>query len=158
VGTKAFSELVSLKIQLDKKIRDEGSRVIVEHARTLFENYPELSAIRWEQYTDYFNDGDQVSFSVHELEWQRTGTKHEFNYLPHEAKIPLSAEDKKYYETYHLDLITIDNWWLLARDLHSFCDDIQYQQDLMLAIFGDHKTITLYRDGKIKIDKNEDHD
>lgn len=32
-----------------------------------FENYPEISHFRWEQYTPYFNDGDSCEFSRHEI-------------------------------------------------------------------------------------------
>jgi hypothetical protein len=34
-------------------------------AATLFGDYPELQSFGWRQYTPYFNDGDECTFSAH---------------------------------------------------------------------------------------------
>lgn len=57
--------------ELREKIK-EHKKLISEHAKEaldktfvdLFSKYPELVAVRWQQYTPVFNDGDPCEFSV----------------------------------------------------------------------------------------------
>lgn len=58
--------LNDLLVEFKTKIRAEGEDIVKNAFSTLFDKYPTLEAIRWEQYTPYFNDGDPCEFSVGE--------------------------------------------------------------------------------------------
>jgi len=50
-----------------KKMRAEGEIVLKTSMKEIFEQFPEISLLVWEQYTPYFNDGDECTFGVHEI-------------------------------------------------------------------------------------------
>ncbi|MFO0578681.1 MAG: hypothetical protein U1A78_32160 [Polyangia bacterium] len=47
------------------KFRAEGLDALKVALREFFTRFPAVRAIRWQQYTPYFNDGDACTFSVH---------------------------------------------------------------------------------------------
>lgn len=101
-----------------------------------------LKSVSWTQFTQYFNDGDTCEFGVH------------FN---------------DYYVTY----VTADGTTIRWSDVcysktidptHSSClKAIQkfirsIPNDILLAAFGDHKLIICYADGRLEVQKYENHD
>ncbi len=55
-------------------IKEKGKQAVSEELAGLFKAHPELKAVRWQQYTPYFNDGDACVFNVRELYFQVDGT------------------------------------------------------------------------------------
>jgi hypothetical protein len=110
-----------------------------------------LESFGWKQYTSYFNDGDETNFSTYidasymdindgntddvdwyDWKWNRDEYKDEVS----------SSTDIEKCKTVHL----------LEETLNSIPDE--FYKDL----FGDHVTVTVYRNGSIEIDDYEDHD
>jgi hypothetical protein len=48
-----------------EEARDAGAKdALRDHFKGLFELHPDVAAIRWRQYTPYFNDGEPCTFNV----------------------------------------------------------------------------------------------
>ena len=63
---KDFDSLDKAQTLLTRFVRENGKRLVEDSFKLLFENYPDVEAVRWTQYTPYFNDGDTCTFSVHD--------------------------------------------------------------------------------------------
>ena len=65
----AIEEIKALKVELQEKIK----KAFMDAFPPIFTKYPWISSISWEQYTDYWNDGDACTFSSKavygEFEW-----------------------------------------------------------------------------------------
>jgi hypothetical protein len=101
-----------------------------ECTKALFEENPTLNSFGWRQYTPYFNDGDECTFSAH-------------IYDP-----DINEEDG--YEIYGEN--PLNN---LKKKV---CAVLQkFDSEDFKEMFGDHSRITVTRDGKISSD-SYDHD
>lgn len=85
---------------------------------------PSLTAVRWDQYTPYFNDGDTCEFSVHSPEYQL---------------------DEDFVDTYSLDDQDLNKTQLEA--IEKFEDNLGEIHDLLEEAFGDHTTVTVTSKG-----------
>lgn len=63
-----FSELTQKIEDLNAVIANEARTAIETELLKFFAEQPNLEAVRWEQYTPYFNDGDACVFRVHSWE------------------------------------------------------------------------------------------
>lgn len=103
-----LDEIIKAKINL--------TNIIVSELQALIPT--EISAIQWEQYTPYFDDGSQCYFNVHDPSL-------------------IKDDDKIYYYSnskYESILTQIENIILL--------DSLS---DIMLFLFGDHVQVTVYK-------------
>jgi hypothetical protein len=66
------------KKAFDDEVREHGEAALAAEFKRVFDACPEISGIRWRQYTPYFNDGDACEFSVGEFEWAHNQTDEEF--------------------------------------------------------------------------------
>ena len=63
---ESFSNVMA-ELENEMNSMQEKMKVIMQESfQKLFQNIPELYAMSWEQYTPYFNDGDECVFSVRE--------------------------------------------------------------------------------------------
>lgn len=164
---------------LRKKSIEISKTVFHTAVSNFFNAYPEVAAIRWRQYTPYFNDGDTCEFSVHDLEFYsekdyealkegELDDTYEFNSYrkPSDYVYRAAAEpDNKYRDHYQKE---IDKYDALVKEkgerFAAVADGIEQfnnlfneiDDDVMLSLFGDHVQITVTKDG---IDVDEyDHD
>jgi len=146
--------------ELNKQVREESQRLLNEGFTEVFEKYPKLLSFSWNQYTPYFNDGDECTFSVNtdslipdftdesaedhnyeyskgDCEWNSKTKKYDY--------FPLSDEKKLNNEAYD-ELVEIVN----------AIDD-----DTMKATYGNHITVTVSKneDGTLKTSTDDyEHD
>jgi hypothetical protein len=59
-------DLTRLRDEYKNKIEEAGEEVIKSVFKGLFDNSPALLAIKWSQYTPFFNDGDECVFGVYD--------------------------------------------------------------------------------------------
>ena len=98
-----------------------------------FEKHPQCVALRWAQYTPFFNDGDPCVFHLHEVEYKLVGDE-EF----------LCEWDREDHEDDH--------------DVEDFCDMIsRAPREVFLSMFGDHAWVIASKDG-FEVQSYEDHD
>lgn len=62
-----YSELVAMMEAAKQRVKDEGAKACSALFKTFFSKNPEVTAVGWQQYTPYFNDGDACEFSVREF-------------------------------------------------------------------------------------------
>lgn len=68
--SKAAEKLEKVREKLEnvrKELREFGEKAVREALSEFFDAHPQVEALRWEQYTPHFNDGDACVFSVHEV-------------------------------------------------------------------------------------------
>jgi hypothetical protein len=61
-------KLLEKRAELSKELSNSFHGLFQE----FFKNYPEIAYVTWTQYTPYFNDGDECTFSVHERAYPLT--------------------------------------------------------------------------------------
>mgnify|MGYP001569417103 CR=1 FL=1 len=142
----ALSEKMKAKReQLDEQRKariEEGKKEFKELFTEFFEAYPEVTALRWRQYTPYFNDGDSCEFSIGEL----FATAH-----PIKADGDTESEDGDYDDGYDLPKYNTP----LRDDMRAVA--LVMDDDVCLALFGDHVKVTIPR-GSDAIVEDYSHD
>jgi hypothetical protein len=68
-----LTELTNAAAAARKELREKGQALVKEALRAFLETHPQFEAVRWRQYTPYFNDGDACVFRVCEPEFKVTG-------------------------------------------------------------------------------------
>lgn len=130
-----------------KELRDiikaEGEKEIKATLRELFVEHPTLEAIRWRQYTPYFNDGEPCIFGVHGVYFKVVNVpKNEGDY------------EDGFVDSYSSKRFKLDS--NIVKAVGAFEDAIQTIDKGMEDIFGDHVSVTCTRDG-IEVE-DYDHD
>jgi len=146
--------------ELNKQVREESQRLLNEGFTEVFEKYPKLLSFSWNQYTPYFNDGDECTFSVNTDSLipdftDESAEDHDYEYSKGDSiwntktkkydHAPLSDEKKLNNEAYD-ELVEIVN----------AIDD-----DTMKATYGNHITVTVSKneDGTLKTSTDDyEHD
>ena len=149
-----FSERINaMESEIKDLVRKEAETHIKKAFRELFDGHPVIDAVRWNQYTPYFNDGDSCYFSVNDLmtkfkdlegpdsEDYRDGFYDSWSleYYGDKGRFEITDEIKK-------GLSAVNE---IAGALHSLSDALELS-------FGDHAEITVNRSG-ITIEEY-DHD
>ena len=60
-----------------KQFEEKMKNAFTDIFETFFRNYPEITAVGWNQYTPYFNDGDPCEFRIGEFVGVSEGMKNE---------------------------------------------------------------------------------
>lgn len=64
---KSLEKYKKMEVELEKLQENAAKELkegIIQSIKTLMLNYPKIVAIKWKQYTPYFNDGDACVFTV----------------------------------------------------------------------------------------------
>ena len=89
-----------------------------EIVQDFFARNPEFAGIRWNQYTPYFNDGDECVFNVHDF-WG-------FFVAPEGTSYDLGIEDNGYAE---------DSVWVIGKSSYST------PSDEAVEVYGDRAQV-----------------
>lgn len=119
-------------------IQREGQEALKLAFKGVFDACPSLKAIRWPQYTSFWNDGDACEFYVRDFEVKfsdtpddggdhEDGFEHVSSLEQYNAEYMKTPEAKRAIEA--------------LREIHNAPDDI------FLFTFGDHVQVTATRDG-----------
>jgi len=112
---------------LQEEIKSESQKLFNESMKEFFELFPSVKSISWNQYTPYFNDGDECRFSVN-----------------NDVKI-------NDYDDYDKQDEVPKNAFELASDIVGAIED-----NTMLAMFGDHVKVTVTPNGVSTEEYNHD--
>lgn len=161
-----FEDLAEAQRKMEQQIKEQGEAAMVEYFRDVFAAYPELHGVQWEQYTPYFNDGDECIFGVHEPEFDVTG---EGNFVDSydlyegtewSATEPTDAPGGSYVTDtgregsyrFHVAKNAHPAYPAVSQVSH----DLQANDQILKFAFGDHAQITVTREG-IKVTEYQDH-
>lgn len=114
---------------LREQVRANGRGLIREALAPVFEQFAELRAVRWTQYTPYFNDGAACRFGSSHADYSSTLTEEDGDFEDGDDRFDGPV----------------------TKALSAFSDDD------MEAIFGDHVEVTVSRTGEITVEEYE-HD
>lgn len=148
----------------------------------LFKQTPKLKSFGWRQYTPYFNDGDTCEFYVHTDDPYINGKNEEHDDI-NENEVSLRIYEYKKLKTDEDIRINDElaeksglHWYKgkgigsdglgynpnydadvahVVREIQSVLENIP--QEFFKDMFGDHCVVTLFADGKIKVEEYE-HD
>lgn len=72
-----FGSLAQRQRELEEEMKAAGEEALKDYFKEIFEQNPDLLAVRWHQYTPYFNDGDPCEFGVGEPYFRIAGFEDE---------------------------------------------------------------------------------
>ncbi len=158
-----FDNLLNEQRELRAKFQVKAQELFKQTTKEFFDKNPGVTAVRWNQYTPYFNDGSPCVFTV---------------YTPYITNCPLDElHDFSQWGEYdgdREDVFAVDNIsWVLKSDstyykkeqailtklvgegkidpasITRFTSMIENgdMDSIMEAMFGDHVTVTATRDG-----------
>ena len=130
-------DAIKARASYETTIRD----LLTNGFRLLFEKYPELDHITWNQFTPYFNDGDSCTFGVGDPSFYLVGEEPEDKY---DESFFACYRGKSYDKSYNK---IVDDQKLAA-----IGDDIgtlfkALDEDAFHDAYGDHQSVTVTREG-----------
>ena len=155
-----LQKLKELREQYEAKMKSEASIAVTEALKGFFAEFPDVLALRWEQYTPYFNDGDTCEFTFYEL-----------NALPKGDPSSMGDNEDGFIGAWSLSYAYRTNYknereyYEKIRDLFSkdtvvaigeLNDILSSSTDSLLFAFGDHAQVTVTPDS-VEVDSYE-HD
>lgn len=163
-----INELKKAKNEYDALMKSKGENAVRSAIRAFFDAYPEVKALRWHQYTPYFNDGDACYFGYYGAEVKLGDTPIYYECPEHEGVVTtepakcgkpkcgrqteaVESEDEEFVDSYD-DSVSPS----LKKALENFDSAMEDALDALEIAFGDHSEVTATRD-EIKVDEYE-HD
>lgn len=139
----------SLKRQMQESIRPVFASFIQEN--------PKVLAVKWSQYTPYFNDGETCYFSVNEPVFKFEGIPEDAgDYEDGFVELPWNFGYSNTYCPERYKSI----WENVNRELYNNCKEfksfLDNNSDALESIFGDHVEVTVTAEGAFV--EEYDHD
>jgi hypothetical protein len=113
-----FTEFKNQVESLRNQLVQTGEMFLVEHIQNILNKYPQLEKISWRAYTPYFNDGETCYF------------------ISRHTSPDIEGENLKY---------GTPEYEQIKKELVEFLS--QFDDDLMLDLFGGHVQIVITREG-----------
>jgi hypothetical protein len=136
-----IKDLLQMKAKYQKMIEDEGGAILGGAFKTFFDACPNVKAVRWEQYTPYFNDGEECVFSVNEPTFQ-------FAEKPGPAFTTYDSDedgDTFYEESWQAKAADYKKAGVTKKAIDTLSE--VFEKDVMKAVFGDHVRVIATREG-----------
>lgn len=155
----AYSVLLERKKKMDEELQALGRGVLEEEFAKFLEEHPEVGAIKWRQYTPYFNDGETCVFGVDEFEIEVDGKFHDrwdmtrdHEYVEDGTRVnPWGRVEANYTQ-----VPCTPKYPALAEAVKQFTRAV-LDEDVFETAFGDHVKVTYSREGGFDVEEY-DHD
>ena len=143
--------------ELQKQNIETSKKVFHGAIATFFKTYPEVAAVRWTQYTPYFNDGDTCEFGVNSPTFTNAPDPENVNWGSYDGDEEgvfavenisyVMNSDRDYYKNEQeaikkAGVIDVDSCEAFQRMICSSA-----MEDVMEAMFGNHVKVIATRDG-----------
>lgn len=115
-----FAAFAEKKKILTDQLKSEFPAIL----KPLFEKYPSVEKVRWNQYTPYFNDGDTCEFSAH--------------------IDSLAINDDEMYDGSDENADAADDFSTALGEI---------PEEMLKEIFGDHVEVIVNRDGTVETEE-----
>jgi hypothetical protein len=149
----ALQELIAIHAAAKAEFKQKAEQAFKVAVKDLFKQVPELTMIRWTQYTPYFNDGDECTFRMNPPVFTNADAD--------------DRENITSYGEYDADLedASTPDLWFFGENIYSSdpkpkdpnvyklldeFDDMMHTaefEELSKDMFDDHVTVTVTRDG-----------
>lgn len=156
----AFNDLIEKQKELQKQFQETAQALFKETTKEFFDKNPGITAIKWTQYTPYWNDGDTCEFGVNDPTFTNaTGDdldevspygeyegENEDVWATESIEYVFNNKGNHYDKEKNLILsgptIDVESCKLFDKMIRS-----SEMEDVMLAMFGNHVVVTATRDG-----------
>lgn len=138
---ESLNDLVKAQDEFRTKMREDGKKAVKGALKEIFDNFPQIEAIRWTQYAPHFNDGDACVFGVNDCY---------VKFKDHEADPELDPDeenDDAFIDSYSLEEAIKDKDLkkIIPKVIKEFEESIQGMDDAMEDAFGDGVQVTATR-------------
>jgi hypothetical protein len=140
----------------EQNVKEQGKEVFLEAAKQIFQTNPNLEYFSWNQYTPYFNDGDECRFSVN-YDWVSIKTTNmedgarDLRICDQYAWLNPGYKMKPRLESYGVS--SYEELQQIAKSIQEVMKIFDYDDYEMM--FDDHKTVTVYSDGTVEVEEYE---
>ena len=130
------------KERIKKLFPGIGRAIFEGDVKALFDQHPDLHSFQWEQYTDFFNDGEPCTFGVHRWDWC-------VNDSPSEYDDDDDEEENENEDAPHPSGLTAEELEKLLTKLETVVSKFMdgYSDDDLEDMFGDHVRVTFAETG-----------
>lgn len=179
-----LEEYFKIKEEMRQRLKAEGISIVTRELEKFFDAVPQCIALRWRQYTPFFNDGDPCVFSVNGPEFEFQGDEAWVK----EMMKDVDMEERERYREYpnfffytsdysplekqYQKLVAYDSRqrqnWLDAGvpgEVFLACANVTKllhgAEEVLQNTLGDHLRVCVFRDkdGSIKVETEEyDHE
>lgn len=128
----SLADLSSKRRAIEEEARKQAQEILAPGLKQFLHDHPDVEAIRWEQYTPYFNDGEECVFGVGELHYKLVGAEEddeEFECLSTYGK-PEGFDQQP--------------WFIALSELEAA---LSGSEDELKAAFGDHVRVIVTKEG-----------
>jgi hypothetical protein len=152
--TERFETLKEEQRKLQEKFQNDSQALFKEAVKTFFQHNPGVNAIKWAQFTPYFNDGDTCYFNVYDISFTNaTGDDLD--------EVSTWGEYEGDNPTIWVDsyIKNLEGKEGVDSKLCELIGDIigsEDMTDVMLNMFGDHVSVTVTREGIDVVDHEHD--
>ena len=153
-----FDALIEEQRALKAKFQTEAQSMFKETMKEFFDKNPGISALKWSQFTPFYNDGNACEFNVNDVYFTNASPE-ELDNINHHGEY--EGEDETVWvvpsmkytlsSKYHAEDaakiraaggVDVDSCQLIDKMIQS-----SEMEDIMMEMFGDHVVITATRDG-----------
>ena len=137
--TQEYKDIAALLDQKRTELAAPLRSTLFERMQRVLIELPEIDRIEWNQYTPYFNDGEECTFSVHELLFPPADKS-----VDSELLGPNTYIDSEGWVSLRKGIETLNDRGRAVATLEKEFKSIE--SDILRFIFGDHVTVTVRRD------------
>jgi hypothetical protein len=153
-----IDDLIQKNLEFKRQYQEQAQAAFKEMAKEFFDKNPGLTAVKWCQYTPYFNDGEPCVFGIGEVVFTNASEDELENVSPWGD---YEGDDENVFASNNIKY-TLES----GRDWHKetaekirnsggvdpdscneFENAVHQLDDVMLEMFGDHVQITMTREG-----------
>lgn len=145
-ATPKLKDMQETYERLEAKMKSFGEEAFKEFFTTVFDKYPHLVAVRWQQYIPYFNDGEPCVFGVHGLEFLDEKLAAELSEEYGDNPTEMRIYDPEWHYAWR------DNEWYHVEQLLENLPSEFFQR-----AFGSHAKVVVTRDAFV-VEEYVDHD
>jgi hypothetical protein len=134
----------------NETLNSEIEKLLSLHLRNLFSQKPEVKRYRWQQYRNYWNDGDTCYFHI-----RREGfyLKDQEKLFPEFGDDLICMNDYEYPDGFK-ENPEYQNLIQAEKKLSSF---LHQYDDYLESIYGNDSQITVYPDGTLEVKEYSNH-
>lgn len=147
---KSFGDKMRvMKEEMENTAKAQGKRVIKDALKAILDAFPEVTKLKWRQYTPFFNDGDACVFGVNNIEaffgkHNEEDDEDDEDGLDSSSLLYESKDGPESLKSLHSRL---------SKVLKEFDDTAQQMEEAFLFAFGDHVEVSVSRNGEVVINE-----
>lgn len=160
--TNKFKLLEENYVKLKQQFQTEAQVIFKDVFKNFFDKNPAITAVIWNQYTPYFNDGDTCEFNVNEISFTNAPDLELIdNYGELDESVPSDVADTIFYcDNLHYVMSNRGDYYKREAALISqnnidvgLCSELSSMMhsdsmtEVLESMFGDHVRVVATKDG-----------